>query len=393
MLKATIVFHIFFTRRIMTEFSIVKVADRNLLEPRPAPYFHRLEKGGYIGYRKLTHGEGSWVVRWRDEHDIQHNKTLGTFDSFDSACKAARDWIERRKGGVNEDVTVEEACRRYVTNRRKEKGEPTAKDAEGRFNRTVYGKKFGNIKLASLKTVHITDWRNDLVDVDEDEEDPDAERRAKDSANRNLATLKAALNLAYRMGLVSSPAPWNRVESFQRVAKGRDRFLNITERKQLITAATPELERLIRALLLTAARTGEMFSATVGDLDRSGLLTLDGKTGRRTIPLPPEARKHLIRCAGDRKETEPLVLRDDGEAWNRYYARDAMQKARAAANLPDDVVLYTLRHVAISEMLVSGIDAMQVARIAGTSIAMIQRHYGHLIKDQIVAQLAKVKML
>lgn len=377
----------------MAKFSIVKVADRNALEPRPAPYFHRLEKGGYIGFRKLTHGEGSWVVRWRDEHDVQHNETLGTFDGFDSACKAARDWIELRKGGVTEDVTVEEACRRYVTDRRSEKGEATAKDAEGRFNRAVYGTKFGKSKLSSLKTAHVTDWRNGLVNVDEDEDDPDAERRAKDSANRNLATLKAALNLAYRMGLVSSPAPWDRVESFQRVAKRRDRFLTLPERKKLITAATPGLKRLIRALLLTAARPGEIFSATVGDLDRSGLLTLNGKTGRRTIPLPPEARKHLIQCAGDRKANEPLVLRDDGEAWTRYYARDAMQEARAAASLPDDVVLYTLRHVAISEMLVSGIDTMQVARIAGTSIAMIHRHYGHLIKDEIVAKLAKVKLL
>lgn len=370
------------------------VAARKALAPRPAPYFQRLEIGGYIGYRKLQDETGTWVVRWRDENGKQINHTLGTFDGYDSACKAAREWIEHCKGGVTEDVTVEEACRRYVKDRRSEKGDATANDAEGRFNRTVYGKKFGRIKLAALRTAHVTDWRNDLIKSDEDDEDdPDAERRAKDTANRYLATLKAALNLAYRMGLVGSTAQWDRVESFQRVAKRRERFLTLTERKQFITAASPELKRFIRALLLTAARPGEIAAAKVGDLDKTGLLTLEGKTGRRTIPLSPAALNHLIECAGKRKAEEPLIARDDGQAWTRYYWRDATQEARAAANLPDDVVLYNLRHVAISEMLVTGIDPMQVARIAGTSVNMIQKHYGHVVKDQIVPLLAKVRVL
>ena len=44
-------------------------------------------------------------------------------------------------------------------------------------------------------------------------------------------------------------------------------------------------------------------------------------------------------------------------------------------------------------MLVGGIDPMTVARIAGTSVNMIQRHYGHLMKDSVIEKLAKVKMM
>jgi hypothetical protein len=44
-------------------------------------------------------------------------------------------------------------------------------------------------------------------------------------------------------------------------------------------------------------------------------------------------------------------------------------------------------------MLAGGIDALSVARLSGTSIVMIQKHYGHLIKDSIVAKLAKIKMM
>ena len=57
--------------------NIQTVADRKKLDPRPAPYFARLEQGAFIGYRKLADGAGTWVARWRDEHGKQINHTLG----------------------------------------------------------------------------------------------------------------------------------------------------------------------------------------------------------------------------------------------------------------------------------------------------------------------------
>lgn len=375
------------------ENDIQTTASRNKLSARREPYWQRIEAGAYLGYRKLEDGTGTWIARWRDESGRQKYHSLASQPNYDTAARKARAWFEQCKGGATEVVTVAEACRRYVKDRRSEKGENTANDAEGRFKRTVYDKKFGGIKLSALKTAHITDWRNDLVDVDEDDDDPDAERKAKDTANRYLSTLKAALNLAYRMGLVNSTAPWDRVASFEKAGKRRERFLTMTERKAFYTAATPQLKKLIKALLMTAARPGEIASANVGDFDPAGLLTLDGKTGRRTVPVSPEALEHLKACAGDRDEKAPLIVRDNGERWARHYWRDEVQAARKAAQLPDDVVLYSLRHCAISEMLVGGIDPMSVARIAGTSVNMIQRHYGHLMKDAVVAKLAKVKML
>ena len=369
------------------------VAARKALAPRPAPYFQRLEVGGFIGFRKLLDGTGSWVVRWRNDNSKQINETLGTFDTYDLACKAARDWIEHAKGGVTEQISVEEACKRYVSDRNKEKGKATAQDADGRFKRLVYGKQLGKLKLSALKTAHITDWRNSIADTEDDDDDPDAERRAKDTANRYLATLKAALNLAYRMGLVASTAQWDRVSAFKSVGRRRDRFLTLVERKMLLTAAPPDLQKLIKSLLQTGARVGEMASAKVRDLDETGLLAVDGKVGRRIVPLSPETCRYLLECAGKRHADEPLLARENGEAWTRYYWRDLFQITRKAAGFDDDVVMYSLRHCAITEMIVSGIDALSVARITGTSIAMIQNHYGHLMKDKVTDQLAKVRMI
>lgn len=372
---------------------ITTVGGRKRLEPRREPYWHRISTGNFLGFRKLDDGTGTWIARHRDDAGKQNYRALGDFQRFDEAEKKAREWFAQCEGGSPEVVTVAEACRRYVKDRLKEKGKATATDAEGRFRRTVYEAPIGKLELHSLRAAHLTDWRNGLVDIDEEDDDPDAERKAKDSANRNLASLKAALNLAYRMGLVSSTAQWDRVESFQRVGRRRERFLNLAERNKLIKAASPALKLLLRAVVETAARPGELASATVGDLDPAGLLSVNGKTGRRIIPLSPKALALLKSCAGGRPMDAQLLTRPDGNPWTRFDWRDEMGKARKTAGLPDDVVLYNLRHVAISEMLIGGIDVLSVARVAGTSVAMIQRHYGHLIKDEIVAKLAQVKML
>jgi hypothetical protein len=90
-----------------------------------------------------------------------------------------------------------------------EKANAAANDAEGRFRRHVYEGAIGQIGLAQLKPADLEAWLAGLIRVDE--EDVDAERRSKDSANRDFSALKAALNLAFRNGLVESDTPWRRV--------------------------------------------------------------------------------------------------------------------------------------------------------------------------------------
>ena len=41
------------------------------------------------------------------------------------------------------------------------------------------------------------------------------------------------------------------------------------------------------------------------------------------------------------------------------------------------ITIYSFRHLWISEMLMAGVDVLLVARMAGTSVAMIERVYGH----------------
>jgi site-specific recombinase XerD len=52
------------------------------------------------------------------------------------------------------------------------------------------------------------------------------------------------------------------------------------------------------------------------------------------------------------------------------------------------VCAYTLRHSVITDMLTGGMDSLTVARMAGTSLAMIEKHYGHLLHDHAAKAMA-----
>jgi len=147
-------------------------------------------------------------------------------------------------------------------------------------------------------------------------------------------------------------------------------------------------------MALTAARPGELASAPVGAFDpKAGTLTLFGKMGRRTVPVSTEFVKFFKECARGKTAAAPLVARDDQSAWHRFAWRDAMQEAVKAALLPGDAVLYSMRHAAISEMLTAGLDPLSVARLAGTSVEMISKHYGHLAQEHVRKQLEGVRVL
>ena len=90
------------------------VASRDKLKPRRGPYWHRVIKGCYVGYRKMTAGgHGAWLARTRvEEAGVQQlYKPLGEFLGladhlrFDAALKAAQAWFEHLgRGGVGAGV-------------------------------------------------------------------------------------------------------------------------------------------------------------------------------------------------------------------------------------------------------------------------------------------------
>jgi integrase len=147
-------------------------------------------------------------------------------------------------------------------------------------------------------------------------------------------------------------------------------------------------------MLLTAARPGELASLKVADFSKSqGTLDLEGKTGRRTATVSSAACQFFTEQSKAKLPTAPLLSREYGDHWNKDSWKKMFKDAVKRARLPTDTVMYTLRHVAITELIMGGMDSFVVARLAGTSVAMIEKHYGHLRHQETRLKLDSVRMI
>lgn len=276
-----------------------------------------------------------------------------------------------------------DACRQYVEDRRSEKGAATAHDAEMRFKRTVYKTSFGDTVLAKVRTAHIKAWRDRLS-------------LAPATSNRTLIALKAALNLAVvnRQVPTGAAQEWKDVKPMPGAGKRRDLYLDLAQRRALLASSTGAARNLIQAAMLTGARPGELVKALRSQFDaRTASMTFTGKTGTRNVPLSPPAVALFKRLAESKLPTARLFTRDDGQPWAHSDWDELVRDAAERAKLPAGVCLYTLRHSFITTAIQDGMNTLEVARLVGTSVVMIEKHYGHLVHNAARERLAKVKML
>jgi len=356
-------------------------SQRTKLLPRGEPYWHKLSKGFYVGFRLTKTGSETWVARQWMSGRYQF-LALDFASDFDSAKRLAEDWRDRIIGGVVAKApTVAEVCRRYVESLVLTRPK-TADDSEGRFRRLVYESPIGLLRLDVLQAAHIRLWMNNQIDRGAE---GDNLRKAKASANRNLASLKAALEMAFSDRLVTDTHAWASVKPFSGVSTGRcnDAFVERSLRSKYLEAASADLSNLIKACLLTGARPGELEKLEARDYNRTlGTLTIrQGKQQRpREVALTAEATQFFNKLSVDVIGAARLLRCSDGTAWNKDKWKVAIRRLCRTNDLPH-LKLYDLRHTAISEMLMAGMDTFSVAKYTGTSVQMIERTYGHLKVD------------
>lgn len=382
---------------------IDQVEARDKLPLRRDPYWYRLGEGRYVGFRRMTRGAaGNWIARYYDGEKYQHKALdeaagLAEKDRFSSAKRAAEQWFQDREAGVPaKSETVKVACEAFVEHQREEVSDDAAKDAAGRFARLVYDDPIAKVELAKMKARHLSDWRARVMARSKKNQD----ENPRGSFNRNATALRAALNYAKRRRQVASDLEWaEELKPFTKDEKGKDvarkrtLYLNADARRKLVENASDEAKPLFVAMNLQPVRPGDIPAAKVEDLDvENGALRLSGKTGERIIPLGREALEHFKACAKGKLPVAWLVARADGSQWKKEAWRDEIKLAAAGAKLPRATVAYTLRHSVVTDLVKGGLDIFHVAKLAGTSVAMIEKHYGHLQHDHARKALDKLAM-
>jgi site-specific recombinase XerD len=383
----------------MAQVQLSRVEKREALAPRREPYFESLGDGHSLGYRVMTQGDttGSWIARIYRDGKYEQN-ALGGYAELEpraryrAAREAAEKWFAHlESGGAPKSGTVADACRAYVAKLRdqaedgeEEQDRAPYKDAEGRFTRLVYGGErrrgvdgssvfkpdpIANIELSKLTKAHVSAWRARVL-----------KEHTPSTFNRNATALRAALNWAKDCGFVASDQAWLiLLKEIKGAGTRRDLYLDAAQRKLLLEHADAEVRPFLTLLNMIPFRPGEAADLKASNFNaRTGELVIDGKTGERRILLGDAAQSFFRECVKSKLPGAWLVNRANGSQWKAWDWKRSMALAVAGARLPRNTVAMTLRHSVITDLVVGGLDIFHVAKMAGTSVKMIENHYGHL---------------
>ena len=216
-------------------------------------------------------------------------------------------------------------------------------------------------------------------------------RTAPGNANQCLACLRQILNFAVACGHVERN-PAKRIVPNRRPSLTR--FLSREEVARLhgvLDAQTRQGARqqadIVRLLLLTGCRRGEIMGLRWSEIRGDGLSLTDAKTGPRTVPLGSGARAILDRQP---RTDSPFVFpsprdpaRPRGPGLSLWY------RVRKEAGI-EDVRLHDLRHTMASHAVMNGVPVPVVSRLLGHSNVQMTLRYAHLADRDIEAAAERV---
>ena len=203
-------------------------------------------------------------------------------------------------------------------------------------------------------------------------------RTAPGNANHALDLLRRIMNFAVACGHVDTnparevkPNPRPTLTRFlSREEVGRlHRVLDGQTRKR-----SREQADIVRLLLFTGCRRGEILGLRWSEVHRDALMLADGKTGPRKVPLNSQARAVLLR----RPRESPFVFpspRDPDRPRSRNLA--LWDRVRREAGIAD-VRLHDLRHTVASHAAMNGVPLPVVSRLLGHADPRTTMRYAHL---------------
>ncbi len=218
---------------------------------------------------------------------------------------------------------------------------------------------------------------------------------APGGANRTIDTLSGILNHAIVCGHIAiNPTRGVRRNPGQKMTRflSREEICRlhavldacVAERSVYAPAAD-----IIRLLLLTGCRRGEIVNLQWREVGEDILELVDSKTGPRTVFLSPKAKAVINRQL---RSGSPWVF---PSPVNREKPRSAdsvdrlWRMARKRAGI-EDVRLHDLRHSVASQAVLNGVPLPVVARLLGHSQVSMTLRYAHVADKEVEAAAEKV---
>jgi integrase len=384
------------------------------LDVRREPYWHGIQEGRALGYRRLNKGKaGTWNARFTlPGSPKRHFQALGSADDYapadgtltltyaqaQDAAVAFFTACLKNEGRKVEPVTLEEAIETYMSAYRARGGK-----AEKDTRRTIEAHikpSLGKMLLSDLTTRRLKKWRDDLASAPARMRagpktknrkvriaaDPDAKRARRATANRVLTVLKAILNHAFNNGDVPSDDAWRRVKPFGAVDAAKIRYLNGAESLRLINACPDDFRRLVSAALLTGCRYGELIQLRAADVDLEAQVihVRQAKGSKpRTAYLTDEGIAHFKALLIGKPGDALIITRADGAPWGKSHQARPLLEACKNASIVPAINFHILRHTYASRLAMAGVSMTVIAAGLGNSEAICAKHYAHLCPSYI----------
>jgi integrase len=320
-------------------------------------------------------GQPLWAYRYRLEGRGSERPQVGGFASRGEAEKALRKVVDRLgPGGGRATITLVDFVDEYLEMHQ-------AAPVTIKKLRWLLGKataKLGEKRLADLSPQDVYAWRMTV---------PEGHRFEATQALRQVLNRAVAWRLLdYNPAKLGVPNP-------RRRAKEKRPF----ETWQQIEAVAAHLGPVYGPMVIFAAATGlrpsELFGLDRRDVDRQlgvvyvrrayangRLKHTKTRLSTRAVPLQAKALEALDRLpASDNPILFPNMR--GGRIDFRIFGRKHWRPAQIKAGIEPVRGLYDLRHTYATFALRAGVPVFAVSRFMGTSIAMIDRHYGHLAND------------
>lgn len=354
------------------------------------------EKVAGLGVLITKNGAATWYLRYRLPDGKQEKHRIGPALSIPP--EMARDEAHKILGDVAKGATPtkdRKAVRRGKTVADLFKLVNEKHYAKRRPN-TVVGYKvlwnkwiipeLGTTKVASLDTMQIVDL---------------LEKMPRTQANRALAVLRKALNLAELWGMrpkFSNPCKGIEGNGERKIK----RYLTRDEMERLKRAlddfgTTPlrwRFAQLVRLLIHTGCRVGEIKNARWAwfreDVELLVVPAEEHKTGQdgseRVAHLSPAAMQVLRELR--RKSNSDWIIQGDGDHPLVGYARlwSALLKQAQIKNLR----IHDLRHSYASVGISAGLSLPQIGGLLGHASPQTTARYAHLIDEAAALAAAKV---
>jgi integrase len=353
------------------------------LRQRGETYFYRVR----IGPKEQTVNLGT-----DPEIAMREYKELRKRRRDPSALRSYLEQRKRRRAAENEvpapTLTVTEAAERWLSEHvQHNRSVQNLKDARARVRRFLTPF-MGETRIDRVTAATLSAYRHWLAG----RKHPKTEEPLRPLTVKHvLADCRAMLNYCLNTGLIErSPVPtrgW-----IPRIPeRAPDRF-TAAERQILVRLPDPH-GRVLRFLLATGLRWGEMTRAQASDITDGVLLVRRSKSGKvRRVPIPHAT---LEECSNRVERLCPFDLSGNFNADVRKLIADHLDPLDEAQRKPLENLkrfhVHLTRHTFASEWREAGGSLEALRRILGHSTIRVTEQYGGIADDLIIGEARRIE--